>query len=116
MFRLIGARLYRRDLNEQELSASVKKYMDAVDAGMALRQAFTAEVAALMTSPDFLGVVENPGKLSDFALASRLSYLLWNSTPDAGLLEIARNGRLSDPQVPPANLRRLWTSPPSKPS
>ena len=106
-FGAIGARLYRRDLNEQELSASVKNYMEAVDAGMPLKQAFVTEVAAMMTAPDFLCVVENPGKLTDFALASRLSYFLWNSAPDEELLEVARNGKLSDPQVLRAQTERL---------
>lgn len=106
-FGAIGTRLYRRDLNEQELSASVKNYMEAVDVGMPLKQAFVTEVAAMMTSPDFLCVVENPGRLTDFALASRLSYFLWNSTPDEELLEVARNGQLSDPQVLRAQTERL---------
>jgi hypothetical protein len=106
-FGAIGTRLYRRDLNEQELSASVKNYMEAVDVGMPLKQAFVTEVAAMMTSPDFLCVVENPGRLTDFALASRLSYFLWNSTPDEELLEVARNGKLSDPQVLRAQTERL---------
>ena len=106
-FGAIGARLYRRDLNEQELSASVKNYMEAVDAGMPLKQAFVTEVAAMMTAPDVLCVVENPGRLTEFALASRLSYFLWNSTPDEELLEVARNGQLSDPQVLRAQTERL---------
>lgn len=106
-FATIGARLYRRDLNEQELSASVTKYMEAVDAGVPLKQAFVSEVAAMMIAPDFLCVVENPGKLTDFALASRLSYFLWNSTPDEELLEVARHGKLSDPQVLWAQTERL---------
>ena len=37
--------------------------------------------------------------LDDFALASRLSYFLWRSMPDATLLRTARAGRLSDPAV-----------------
>ncbi|WP_394943382.1 DUF1592 domain-containing protein [uncultured Ilumatobacter sp.] len=106
-FGAIGARLYRRDLNEQELSASVKNYMEAVDVGMPLKQAFVTEVAAMMTAPDSLCVVENPGRLTEFALASRLSYFLWNSTPDEELLEVARNGKLSDPQVLRAQTERL---------
>jgi len=106
-FGAIGARLFRRDLNEQEFSASVKKFMEAVDAGMPLKQAFVTEVAAMMTAPDFLCVVENPGKLSDFALASRLSYFLWNSAPDVELLEVARQGKLSDPQVLRTQTERL---------
>jgi hypothetical protein len=105
--RTIGTRLYRRDLTEQELSAIVKNFMDAIEAGIPFRQALKVEVAALMTSPDFLGLVENPGKLSDFALASRLAYFLWNSTPDEELLEVARTGQLSNPEVLRAQTERL---------
>ena len=72
--------------------------MQAVDAGDCLEACVREEVAALMTAPDFLCVVEQPGKLTDFALASRLSYFLWNSTPDEELLDVARKGKLADPR------------------
>jgi hypothetical protein len=106
-FARIGARLYRRDLTEAELASIVANYMGAIDDGALLRDAFVTEVTALMTAPDFLCVVEQPGKLTDFALASRLSYFLWNSAPDTELLEVARQGILSDPNVLRAQTDRL---------
>ena len=48
-FERIGARLFRRDLTEIELSLIVNKYMDAVDSGDSLKTAFVNEVAVLMT-------------------------------------------------------------------
>ncbi|MBL8798553.1 MAG: DUF1592 domain-containing protein, partial [Planctomycetia bacterium] len=106
-FAQIGARLFRRDLTRAELASSVDRYLKAVDAGTGLKPAFVQEVAALMTAPDFLCVLESPGKLSDFALAARLSYFLWNSAPDAELLEVARQGKLTDPAVLRAQTERL---------
>jgi len=113
-FGAIGARLYRRDLTAAELSGIVTSYMKAADGGVALRTAFVTEVAAMVSSPDFLCVVEKPGKLTDFALASRLSYFLWNSTPDEELLDVARKGKLSDPQVLRAQTERLLKDPKSE--
>ena len=60
-------------------------------------------VAAVLTSPRFLfrreaqAEPDNPGKvvpIDQFALASRLSYFLWSSTPDAELLGLAAKGQL----------------------
>lgn len=113
-FARIGARLYRRDLTKAELAGSVSNFMKAVDAGSALRPAFVNQVATLLTAPDFLCVVEQPGKLNDFALAARLSYFLWNSAPDEELLDVARQGKLADPAVLRAQTERLLQDPKSE--
>ncbi len=110
----VGSRLFRRDLTAAELADGVKNYMEAVDSGTPLQPALVSELAALLTAPDFLCVVENPGKLTDFALASRLSYFLWSSAPDEELLDIARQGKLSDPQVLRAQTDRLLNDPKSR--
>ena len=44
---------------------------------------------AVLVSPEFLFLREKPGKLDDFALASRLSYFLWSTMPDDELLTLA---------------------------
>jgi len=98
-FRRLGSRLFRRDLTGAEAGACWESYRKRLEGGTPFKTAFIEEVALLMTAPDFLCVLEKPGKLDDFALASRLSYFLWNSTPDDELLAIARQGRLGDPAV-----------------
>jgi hypothetical protein len=55
-------------------------------------------MTSLLTSPDFLCRIEEPGPLDDFALATRLSYFLWNSCPDEPLLAAARSGRIREPE------------------
>ncbi len=76
---------------------------------------------ALLLSPQFLYRIEAPttvvepgsdGELVDgFGLASRLSYLLWNSMPDEELLAVAQSGTLEQPEVLRAQAERLLDSP-----
>lgn len=113
-FKRVGARLYRRDLSRSELETIITGIAAQVDAGTPLRTVIIDQLNELMTSPDFLCVIEAPGKLTDYALASRLSYFLWNSTPDEALLEIARKGRLDDPMVLREQTERLLNDPKSK--
>ncbi len=111
-FRRIGARLYRRDLTEAELADSTNAVMRQIDdEQVPLEKAYLAQLLDLMTSPDFLCVIEKPGPLNDFALASRLSYFLWNSTPDEKLLDLARDGRLHDAKVLAEQTERLLNDP-----
>jgi hypothetical protein len=98
-FKRVGARLYRRDLTAAELKQTLGEIARAIDAGAPLATAFLEQVIELLTSPDFFCLIEAPGMLPDVALASRLSYLLWNSAPDEHLLDAARKGRLRDPKV-----------------
>ncbi len=57
-------------------------------------KALEVGLRALLTSPSVLYLQEGEGKLDQIALASRLSYFLWSSTPDATLLADAQAGRL----------------------
>lgn len=113
-FHRVGARFYRRDLTAKELETAVANVRRRLDDGATLRAAFLEEVATFLTSPDFLCVIEKPGKLDGFALASRLSYLLWNSTPDEPLLDLARKGKLSDAKILREQTDRLLADPKSE--
>lgn len=112
-FRRIGTRLFRRDMADAEVARCMKNFTERIDAGGPLKGSFVEEVASLMTAPDFLCVLEKPGKLTDFALASRLSYFLWNSTPDDELLDVARKGKLGDSQVLREQAERMLNDPKS---
>jgi hypothetical protein len=112
--RRVGARLYRRDLSRSELEPLMNNVAAQIDAGTPLAAAFIDQMSELLTSPDFLCVIEAPGQLNDFALASRLSYFLWNSTPDEVLLDLARKGKLHDPKVLREQTERLLNDDKSK--
>jgi mono/diheme cytochrome c family protein len=77
-------------------------------------------VEALLVSPEFLFRIERDpataesGKahrLSDVELASRLSFFLWSTIPDAELLDLAERGRLSDPSTLERQVRRMLDDP-----
>lgn len=77
-------------------------------------------LGAMLVSPEFLYVVEtaepdpeHPGqmRLDNYSRAARLSFLLWNTTPDRALLDAAAAGRLTDPAQLKAEAERMVRSP-----
>jgi hypothetical protein len=62
---------------------------------------------ALLCSPKFLYLKEDPGPIDDYAIASRLSYFLWSSMPDEQLFALAKAGKLSDPAVRSSQVDRM---------
>lgn len=80
-------------------------------------EAVGAAMKAVLVSPHFLFRIEGtpkPGadyRLNDFELASRLSYFLWLSMPDGTLFDLARRGKLRDPKVLQAQVRRMIADP-----
>ena len=98
-FRRVGARLFRRDLSDAEASRPVQNFLQRLEAGDLPLSIFKEEITKMLTAPDSLAIIEQPGRLNEFALATRLSYLLWNSTPDEELLDLARQRKLSDPRT-----------------
>ncbi|MFO0871485.1 MAG: DUF1592 domain-containing protein [Pirellulales bacterium] len=65
----------------------------------------------ILTSPTFLYRSEKPatrtGPVTDWELATRLSYFLWSSVPDDELRSVAAAGKLHDPEVLAAQTRRM---------
>jgi len=96
LFHAFAERAYRRPVKQQEL----KRYVDLVgkleSEGNSRQAAMKGAYTAMLCSPDFIYLRQNPGKLVDYALASRLSYFLWSSMPDETLMDLARAGKLSD--------------------
>ena len=76
-------------------------------AGQSFIDAMLAGYVAVLVSPAFLLREESPGRLDDWALASRLSYFLNNGPPDAELRRVAARGQLSNPAVLRAQAVRL---------
>ena len=67
----------------------------------------TRAYAAILCSPRFLYFYEDPGKLDSYALASRLSYYLWNSMPDKTLFELAAADKLTDEDALAGQVERM---------
>lgn len=105
---------FRRPAPDDE----VRRYVGLVQARLNAKDCFEDALnyayKAALTSTNFLFRVESPGKLDDLALASRLSFWLWNSVPDDDLLALANAGRLHQPEVMRTQVERLLSDPRSE--
>ena len=113
--RLIRAflrRAYRRPTVDE---ADVKRFVSLVDsqrkAGLSFTDAMIAGYTAVLASPAFIYLEEKPGRLDDYALATRLSLFLWNTLPDAELRDRAAKGELNRPAVLRAETERMLADP-----
>ncbi len=83
-------------------------------AGQSDLEAYADGLKAVLCSPNFLYLDEPAsGRLSSYALASRLSYFLWSSMPDAELLKLADADKLQNPNVLEAQVERMLNDPKS---
>ena len=106
---------YRRPVASADLDPLMKLY-DAGSQQGGFEAGLTRAIEGIMVSPGFLFRMErdppgtSPGELypvSDIDLASRLSFFLWSSIPDDELLGLAEQGKLHDPEIMEAQVRRM---------
>lgn len=107
-------RAFRRPLSAQVAARYVELAEHALADGATFDEAVRRACKGILTAPEFLFLQESPGRLDDYALASRLSYFLWNTVPDEELLQLAAAGKLSDPTTLRAQTQRLLASPRSQ--
>jgi mono/diheme cytochrome c family protein len=92
-------RAWRRLVKPEELAEYLKSYREERAAGEKLAAAYRVALQGVLTSRNFLYLVEGEPvsreRLTDPELASRLSYFLWSSMPDDALLAAAQGGTLS---------------------
>lgn len=105
---------FRRLVDAETRRLYVAKVEERLTAGDAFETAMRWAYRAALCSPDFLYHVEPAGTLDDYALASRLSYFLWNSTPDDRLIELASASKLHTPDILRSEVERLLKDPRSQ--
>ncbi len=108
--RLVGQfaeRAFRRPVTEAQLKAYRDLGRQSLTNGDSLPEALRACYRAVLCSPRFLSLVEAPGPLDDYAVASRLSYAFWVSRPDEQLMKLAATGKLREPKVLAQQVDRL---------
>jgi hypothetical protein len=107
-----ASRAFRRPVTNAQVAPYVELAMNAMKEGKKqARDGIRAAYQAILCSPRLLTFVENAGYLDNHALASRLSYALWNSMPDQALRSLADTGKLSDPEVYHNEITRLLNHP-----
>ena len=115
----LGTTAYRRKLNDTDL-AGLLRFYDEGRKGKNFEAGIRTALQAMLASPHFILRYEEtpanvrPGQnypLSDRALASRLSFFIWASPPDADLLAVAANGTLRNHAVLEKQVRRMLADP-----
>jgi hypothetical protein len=112
-----ASRAWRRPVTEAEVNRLLLLTRVARDAGDAPDVGMRLALKAVLASPSFLFRVEadpkETGPISPWELATRLSYFLWSSMPDEGLFQLAEQGKLREPGVLEAQVKRMLKDPKS---
>ncbi len=116
----VGTLLFRRPLSAAQLGGYVKVAADSADKLQDFYKGLERSLNLMLISPDFLfvkDVVEPDRKsrgqyrIDNYSLASRLSFLFWNTSPDNQLLLAASKGQLQTPRGLAREVDRLVSSP-----
>ncbi|GEP45102.1 hypothetical protein BGE01nite_43930 [Brevifollis gellanilyticus] len=108
-----AGKAWRRSLSDREQSALRTLHAQLLKQGLSHPAATRMLLARVLTSPAFLYRGEKAAEgsksapVSDRELATRLSYFLWSSTPDAELMSQADAGRLHEPEVLVSQAHRM---------
>jgi hypothetical protein len=105
---------YRRPTDGAELKRFLPVVRSALKQGNNFTDAMIAAYTAVLCSPEFVCLEEKPGRLDDYALASRLAFFLWNSPPDDELRRCAQENKLHQPDMLRAQTERLLADPRSR--
>ncbi|MGC4006854.1 MAG: DUF1592 domain-containing protein [Pirellulales bacterium] len=113
---------YRRPATTEELDVLLQVFDLGRENKLDYPSSLRLMVKAALVSPQFLFITpanEPPTKqsivpLDDYQLASRLSYFLWSTMPDAELSALADRGKLNDPAILRAQAKRLLLDPRSQ--
>jgi mono/diheme cytochrome c family protein len=121
----LARRAFRRPVTAKELEKYIALVRTAQKEESSFDEGLAVGIQALLVSPDFLFRIERdrpakPGvnahkayKITPHELATRLSYFLWASMPDAELRRAADAGTLRDPAIVAYQVRRMLRDPKS---
>ena len=99
VIRSFMTRAWRRPVTDSEVASVVNVWEDSYSDGGDFQQSIKDALLVVLTSPQFLFLIENSAgpqaeDLTEWELASKLSYFLWNTAPDQELLDAAAAGTL----------------------
>jgi len=99
VIRAFAERAYRRPISDMEHEFLTGVWLDAYESNNDFQQSIKDTLLVVLTSPQFLFVIEQSGGpklevLDEYELASKLSFFLWNTSPNERLLRLAANDGL----------------------
>jgi hypothetical protein len=114
---------YRRPATDSDMASLLDFYQTGRANNGSFQQGIEIALQRILADPEFVYRGESEPasvpagtryRISDMALASRLSFFLWSSIPDDTLLDLAAQGRLKDPAVLEQQVRRMLADPKSE--
>ncbi|QDU96825.1 DUF1592 domain-containing protein [Lignipirellula cremea] len=114
ILRRFASRAFRRPATDAEVAKYTALCEAEIRQGASPLEAIRVGLKAILVSPHFLFLIEpvdSSGRLSDYALASRLSYFLWSSMPDDELFQLAADDRLHLPAELEKQVARMLQDP-----
>jgi cytochrome c5 len=118
----LARRAYRRPVTKTEVAALTHFVTLAKAEGRTPEQGIQLAIQAMLVSPHFLFHIEHDANptdpnaihhISDIEMANRMSYFLWSSMPDEELQTLGETGKLSQPAVLDAQIKRMLADPKS---
>ena len=115
----LSTEAYRRPATNEDIESLMEFYGEARK-GHDFEAGIKAAIQALLASPKFVFRLEatpatarpgQPYRITDNDLASRLSFFLWNTLPDAELMKLANANTLHTPAVLDKQVRRMLADP-----
>lgn len=114
LIRELLPRVFRRPVSDAEIDRYLLLLSEVQRREEGREEALTVVLTAILTSPSFLYREQRVGEadaLEEWALASRLSYFLWQTMPDDELFDLAASGRLGDPEMLANQADRMLNDP-----
>jgi mono/diheme cytochrome c family protein len=115
-------RVWRRPVTTQEVDQFMALFTQYRPGFSTFEEAMVEVLATALATPEFLYLTQrvatnktnSPARISEVELASRLSMFLWSSIPDDELLKPAAQGKLREPEVLTAQIKRMLADPRSR--
>jgi hypothetical protein len=119
----LARKAYRRPVNDNDMEDLLSFYQRGRNNKGTFDQGIEMALRRLISGPEFVFRMETdpanvaantPYRISDLELASRLSFFLWSTIPDAQLVNLAVQGKLKDPAVLEQQVQRMLADPRSE--
>ncbi len=116
ILRRLAREAYRRPITDRDLEPLLDIYQSNRNRGASFEQGIESALRLILANPQFVFRFEpdpedvapgSPYRISDLALASRLSFFLWSSIPDEELLVLASQNKLHEDEVLEQQVRRM---------
>ena len=115
-------RVWRRPVTSQEIDQFMALFANYRPGFSTFEEAMVEVLATALATPEFLYLTQrvttddtqSSARISEFEFASRLAVFLWSSIPDDELLKLAEQGKLREPEVLAAQVKRMLADPRSR--